>query len=75
MRIEDAIMKPLVSGPEAKRYVEPLTDTFLLFPYRVDAEGARLIPAADMAAQYPLAWAYLRSWEADLRARENDRLR
>ena len=72
VRIEDAIMKPLVSGPEAKRYVEPLTETFLLFPYRVDAQGARLIPAADMAAQYSLAWAYLRSWEADLRAREND---
>ena len=72
VRLEDAIMKPLVSGPEAKRYVEPQTETFLLFPYRVGAQGAGLIPAADLAAQQPLAWAYLRSWEADLRAREND---
>ena len=72
VRLEDEIMRPLVSGPEAKRYVEPLTETFLLFPYRVDTERARLIPAADMAARYPLAWAYLRSWEADLRARESE---
>jgi len=71
VRIEDAIMKPLVSGQEAKRYVEPTTETFLLFPYSVDAEGAQLISAADMAALYPLAWGYLRSWEPNLRAREN----
>lgn len=71
VRIEDAIMKPLVSGPEAKRYIEPETETYLLFPYRVDEAGANLIPAGEMAAVYPEAWAYLQSWEADLRAREN----
>jgi hypothetical protein len=70
VQIEDAIMKPLVSGPEAKRYVEPETNTYLLFPYRVDQEGAHLIPPDEMAAQFPLAWAYLRSWEAKLRERE-----
>ncbi len=42
--IEDAIMKPLVSGPEAKRYEEPETDTYLLFPYERDERGVmRLI--------------------------------
>lgn len=71
VRIEDALMKPLVSGPEAKRYVAPQTDTFLLFPYRVDADGAALIGATEMAARYPLAWAYLRTWERQLRARES----
>lgn len=71
VRIEDAIMKPLVSGKEAKRYVEPQTETYLIFPYRVDENGAQLIPAAEMAATYPLAWAYLRTWEANLRGREN----
>lgn len=42
--IEDAIMRPLISGLEAKRYEEPETDTFLLFPYERDVRGAmRLI--------------------------------
>ena len=44
VEIEDAIMKPIVSGPEAKRYEEPETDTYLLFPYERDARGTmRLI--------------------------------
>jgi hypothetical protein len=64
-------MKPLVSGAEAKRYMQPETETYLLFPYRMDQEGVRLIPAGEMAAEYPGAWAYLRSWEQELRAREN----
>lgn len=74
VRIEDAIMKPLVSGPEAKRYVEPQTDTFLLFPYKIEDNRARLIPAADMAARFPQAWAYLRSWERELRDREDGKM-
>jgi hypothetical protein len=64
-------MKPLVSGPEAKRYVEPLTDTYLLFPYEVDERSARLLSASEMAGRYPKAWAYLCSWKDELRAREN----
>ncbi len=47
VEIEDAIMRPLVSGPEAKRYEEPETNTYILFPYEHDARGAmRLISAA-----------------------------
>ena len=67
-------MKPLVSGAEAKRYIAPQTDTWLLFPYRVDVGGPSLIPAGAMAAGFPLAWAYLRGHEAALRARENGKM-
>lgn len=70
--IEDAIMRPLVSGAEAKRFVDPATDTWLLFPYRVD-DGARLWTPDEMAARFPRAWAYLRGHEAELRARESDK--
>jgi hypothetical protein len=71
VEIEDTVMKPLVSGPEAKRYEEPETDTYLLFPYERDARGVmRLIPADDMALRFPRAWAHLRRWEQELRKRE-----
>jgi hypothetical protein len=70
VEIEDAIMKPLVSGAEAKRFIEPHTDTFLLFPYRVDAEGAKLFTQEEMARHFPKAWKYLKGFEAELRARE-----
>jgi hypothetical protein len=71
--IEDAIMKPLVSGPEAKRYEEPETDTYLLFPYERNPRGVmRLIPAGDMESRFPRAWAHLRRWERELRNRESN---
>lgn len=72
VEIEDAIMKPLISGPEAKRYEEPETDTYLLLPYERDARGTmRLIPADGMARRFPKAWAHLCKWEKELRARES----
>ena len=74
VQIEDNLMKPLVSGAEAKRYVEPRTDTYLLFPYRTDIHGMRLISADEMAAEFPRAWRYLSAWESELRRRERSKM-
>ncbi|MFN7400266.1 MAG: Eco57I restriction-modification methylase domain-containing protein [Sandaracinobacter sp.] len=68
--IEDGIMKPLVSGAEAKRFIDPQVTTFLLFPYKLDENGARLWTQDEMQAQFPKAWAWLQSHSAELRARE-----
>jgi hypothetical protein len=71
--IEDAIMRRLVSGAEAKRYEEPETDTYLLFPYERDERGAiRLISSVEMENRFPSAWAHLRRWEQELRKRESN---
>lgn len=74
VELEDDIMKPLISGQEAKRYVEPETSTYLLFPYRIDHGKARLLSAAELADRYPLAWAYLNSWQGSLRDREGGKM-
>jgi hypothetical protein len=72
VEIEDAIMKPLVSGTEAKRYEEPQTDTYLLFPYERDGTGVmKLLSAPEMRQKLPKAWNYFQAWETELRAREN----
>lgn len=73
VEIETALMKPLISGPEAKRYVQPTTETYLLFPYRVLNGEAKLISAKTMQEEYPKAWAYLNSYYDDLRLREAQR--
>lgn len=70
VEIEDTVMKPLVSGGEAKRYVEPATNTWLLFPYELCSGGVRLIDSIAMQAIYPKAWAYLSSYRNELRLRE-----
>jgi tRNA G10 N-methylase Trm11 len=72
--LEDGLMKPLVSGAEAKRYVRPATDTYLLFPYSVCDGRVDLIDASTMKSHYPKTWAYLLSYEKLLRARENGRM-
>ncbi|MGO7911756.1 Eco57I restriction-modification methylase domain-containing protein [Rhizobium ruizarguesonis] len=74
VEIEDAVMKPLVSGAETGRYLEPETKTYLLFPYRNNHGKVELITAADFSHDYPKAWAYLRSWEAELRGREGSKM-
>jgi hypothetical protein len=68
--IEDELMKPLVSGRDAKRFLEPQTDMHLLFPYEVDIQGARLFTPEQMTKRFPLAWRYLCGFEAELRARD-----
>ena len=73
VEIEDELMKPLVSGAEAKRFIEPETDTYLLFPYSVTTTGAVLINEADMALQFPKALSYLRLFERELRKREGSK--
>jgi hypothetical protein len=73
VELEDALMKPLVSGAEAKRYVEPQTDTYILFPYTTDARGTRLIDETTMKRSYPKAWKYLSSYRDILRLREAKR--
>ena len=71
IHIEDAIMRPLVSGEEAKRYTSPVTDTYILFPY--DTSGnSRLFTQEEMAQSFPQAWSYLTTYDKELRARENN---
>ncbi len=70
VELEDALMKPLVSGADAKRYVEPRPDTYLLFPYSVDDDGAHIIPKEIFEQDYPKTWKYLCSYERVLRRRE-----
>lgn len=72
-KIEDPIMHCLVSGPDAKRYVNPASSTYILFPYNVDAGGAHLLSQDAMSALYPNAWQYLKRFERVLRARERGR--
>lgn len=71
VEIEDALMKPLVSGADAKRYEEPITDTWLLFPYERDAKRQmKLLDAETFQKKFPKGWAHMKRWESELRKRE-----
>lgn len=69
--LEDAIMRPLLSGTEAKRYQSPQTNKYILFPYDdSDDEKHALYSADQMKRHFPKAWNHLRRYESELRARE-----
>lgn len=70
VEIEDAIMRPLISGKEAARYQEPRTDTWILFPYAMHDGRTKLIEPSRMQQAFPKAWSYLAGFEDALRARE-----
>ena len=74
VEMEDDIMHPLVSGPEAKRYQEPVTDTFLLFPYDLGEKRAKLFTQSQLAARFPHAWKYFKAHEKALRKREKGKM-
>ncbi|HEV2647591.1 MAG TPA: hypothetical protein VGU46_14645 [Acidobacteriaceae bacterium] len=70
IEIEDAIMRPLISGTEADRYAELETELYLLFPYESNERGMSLLSAIELSREFPLAWDYLRQHEQELRDRE-----
>ncbi len=74
VEIENDLMKPLVSGQEAKRYQYPKTDTYLLFPYNIKSQKSHLYSAKEFREQFPLGWKYLRENEQFLRQRENEKM-
>jgi len=70
--LEDGIMRPLLSGTEAKRYQSPKTDTYVLFPYDDSGEGKpTLLSPEQLSARFPNAWKHLHRYEASLRKRES----
>lgn len=74
VEIEDTVMKPLISGDDAKRYIEPNPKNYLLFPYEQTSDGVKLIPSSRFEKSFPKAWKYLQSYEQQLRARESGKM-
>lgn len=67
VEIEDGIMRPLISGEEAKRYQSPETGTWLLFPYARDGEGEmKPLSAKALRDRFPHALAHLERWKMEL---------
>lgn len=73
IQLDEALMRPLASGNDIKRYAAREPTLWILFPYDVEGEP-RLVDAATMAARYAATWDYLKRHERELRARERGRM-
>lgn len=74
VEIEDEMMKPLVSGVDAKRYQTPPARLHLLYPYAGTSSYPSLISSEDMKRKFPMCWKYLTSHETTLRSRESGKM-
>ena len=73
LELEPDLLRPLASGVDVDRYAFRPLGNVLLFPYRRESEGMRLLAPNELAA-LPLTSAYLHRHETALRARDGGRM-
>jgi hypothetical protein len=74
VKIEDAIMYPMISGEEAKRYENPKSDVYILTPYNLNVSGCSLYTEDELKKQFPHCYEFLKQHEKELRGRESGKM-
>ena len=72
---EKGLFFPLVSGTDVQRYSELPRRQYIVFPYEVFNESAKLLAFADISKRYPKTAAYLLENKKRLEGRENGRMK
>lgn len=81
LKMEKALLKPLLSGEDVRSYSSPEVRQVLLFPYEVapageaGAERATLMPWKELSLRYPLVTRYLDDSRVVLEEREHGKMR
>lgn len=75
LKLESALLKPLLSGKDIERYSSPIPNRLLLFPYKVMEGKAELILPQEFASAYPKCWEYLLQNRETLENREQGKMR
>lgn len=68
--LEPALLKPVISGVDVKRYNHPAMRQYILFPYQIVNAKAQLIEESDMETLAPKTYEYLKANEKLLKDRE-----
>ena len=73
--LEADLLHPLIKGGDSRRFCLSRTERLILFPYRKSLTGKQqLITEATLRQAFPHAYAYFKSHQAYLTARENGKL-
>lgn len=68
--LEPALLKPIISGIDVKRYNYPAKRQYILFPYQIIDGKARVIDEAEIRRLTPNVYEYLKENERILKNRE-----
>ncbi len=59
VNLEKNILKKIIKGLEIKKYKEPFSSRFIIFPYKKIEERYSLIPEEELKEKFPKAYKYL----------------
>jgi adenine-specific DNA-methyltransferase len=74
VELETRWLRPLLSGTDVKRYIQPTSKARILFPYETEGDEVKLIDQDSLRNSNPRTWEYLTLNEKLLAERENGRL-
>ena len=72
---ESEIIKPLLKGAEIKRYLTPIPNYKLIFPYRITYSDFEIISQKEMEICHSEIWSYLNECKEKLEGRENGKMK
>ncbi len=67
IKIERAILKPLLKGEDVSRYTESNFRYYCIYPYKLIREKTVILQESELSINYPLAYRYLRQYRSELR--------
>ncbi|TEU17927.1 MAG: restriction endonuclease subunit M, partial [Anaerolineales bacterium] len=67
IRIERAILKPMLKGEDVSRYTEPDFKHFCIYPYKLVGNKTVILQKSELSTDFPLAYQYLRQYRSELR--------
>jgi methylase of polypeptide subunit release factors len=69
--VDNELIKPLLKGSEIGRYNTPISNNFVIFPYTIENDNAKIIPLEIIQQKDNTLYTYLLENEKKLREREN----
>jgi hypothetical protein len=72
-QIEKEFVKPILGGKEVSKYRTPEVTNYVIFPYHIE-KSAVAMTEEYISSHYPLAYAYLKRFENEIRGREKGKM-
>jgi len=67
IKIEKAILKPILKGEDVSRYSKPDFRYYCIYPYKLVGNKTIILEENELANNFPLAHQYLRQYKTDLK--------
>ena len=67
IKLEKAILKPMLKGEDVSRYAESRARFRCIYPYKLIGERTVILEEAEFSTRFPFAYAYISEFKSELR--------